>query len=374
MSLFHPQIGYLNFWPNLATLLATIPPLEFAPLITTLMALLVQLIPISLILWSKAPFWNSWIRKLIGISIFIFVPLSYEVWLNTINSHNYFAIITFLILLEESQATQVRRWIYRTLLLIGGLTGTISCFLIPLFLFQVIKEKNKERLLQFCILLTCAMIQVYFIFGYTGKGEFSQRFNLVALATIGSTLWTQSIGLFIFGFTRMSDWARTLLALVTNNFQVFRIWGSSLLIIGILLFFLLSANIQLKTRILFISGYMILMVLTMMFSIEPDKISMVYPGNDQRIFFAPNVLLGWMLLYGICFHNRTLISRTNLVSSVCSLILILALFWGVKSYSPKEFIGDYWPDWKSEVQLWKSNTDYPLRILPYKWIIQLQPH
>jgi hypothetical protein len=372
IALFHPQIGYLNFWPNLATLLAAILPLESAPLVTTLMAMLVQLIPIVLILWSESTFWKGWLRKLVGILVFIFVPLSQEVWLNTINSYNYFAIITFLILLEDPPASPTRRWIYRTLLILAGLTGTLSCFLLPLFVIQWFKEKNKERLLQIFLLLICAAIQVYLIFSYSGKGDLSQRFYPLGFATFGATIWTQSMGLFVLGYARVSDWARSLLSLVPNNMHAFRIWGRSLFVFGMILFFLLSANLKLKVRILFISSYVILLLLPMMFSIIQDKLSMVYTGNHQRLFFAPNVLLGWMLLLGIRYYKGPPITKTNLISLFCTIILIFALFWGIKSYPLPSSVADYWPDWKSEVQIWKNNPDYLLHIQPNNWVVQLQ--
>jgi len=65
-ALIHPQVGYLNFYPNLATVLATLVPLEFAPLVTTLAALLVQLIPIVIILLSSSMLWKGWLRKIIA--------------------------------------------------------------------------------------------------------------------------------------------------------------------------------------------------------------------------------------------------------------------------------------------------------------------
>lgn len=373
LALFHLQVGYLNFWPNLATLLATIPPLESAPLITTIMALMIQLIPIVLILWSKSSHFNGWLRKLIGISVLMFVPLSNEVWLNTINSYNFFAIITFLILLEDPPVTTARRWIYRILLLLGGLTGTLSCFLIPLFLVQVVKDKNKERLTQLFVLLVCALIQVYLIFHYSGSGNFSQRFQLFGFSTLGVTMWTQSLGLLAFGFTQASEWARALLSMITNDMAGFRVWGRLLFAVAIVLIFLLSANLPFKTRFLFIGGYGILMLLPMMFSVIQDKYSLATTGYHQRIFFAPNVLLGWMLLLGIRLDKRPPITKTNLVSLFCTLMLISALVWGLKSYPSTWFIGNYWPSWKSEVQIWKNNPDYPLRILPNNWVIHLQP-
>lgn len=47
--------GYLSIWTNVAGLLATIPPLEYAPAVTTAMALVVYLAIIVAILVDKSP-------------------------------------------------------------------------------------------------------------------------------------------------------------------------------------------------------------------------------------------------------------------------------------------------------------------------------
>jgi hypothetical protein len=91
--LFAPHLGYYALYPHLASLVATrTVELADAPLVTTSMALLAQLIPVTLILWSKAELWLGPARKIIGILIVIFTLSSGEIWLNSINSQFFFAL------------------------------------------------------------------------------------------------------------------------------------------------------------------------------------------------------------------------------------------------------------------------------------------
>jgi hypothetical protein len=373
-ALFQPQVGYLNFWPNLATRLAVLAPLERAPLVTTLLALLVQVLIIALILWSRSSLWNRWDRKLLGVAVVLFSPLSAEVWLNTINSYTFFAAITFFILLEETPRRAPRFWLYNILLVLGGLSGTLSSFLLPLFIFRAFIEKDKQRWLQVLLLGICALIHVVLIISVQTEANFGERFHLIGLTTLGITIWTQSIAFFAFGPEQAYEWARIFFSMTTNDLAGFQMWGRMLLVAQIILFILLSANLSWMNRLLFLGGYAILLVLPMMFSIISDKYTLIDTGLHQRIFFAPNILLGWMLVQGICFSvekHRLTVFR-NLVSLLCVLLVSASLLWGIKSYQEPWFVTVYWPDWTTEVQTWKQNPEHKLQIQPEGWEIELQ--
>lgn len=372
-ALFQPQVGYLNFWPNLSTLLATLPPLEMAPLVTTIMALVVQMIPIVLILWSKSPLWSGWKYKLLGIGVVLFAPLTSEVWLNTVNSFTYFAVIAFFILLEEPLLGQARRWVYRALLLLSGLSGTLACFLIPLYAFRAFTEKDRERWVQTAVLSACAVVQSALIFSYKTSGSFEQRLHLIGFTTLGATIWTQTIGFFAVGLTQAHEWAITLYSLAVNDLSSFQDWGRGLLVVGLLLLFLLSTNLPLKYRILFLGGYGILMLLPMMFSVIDEKYDLMRTGVHGRLFLAPNVIFGWMLLFGVRFQKwkNWRVSLSWLASLGCVALLATSLFWGITSYRAPWYVADTWPDWKTEVQHWRADPSYPLRIQPEGWVVSL---
>ena len=90
-ALFTPHLDYLSLFNNIAsTLAANIVQLKDAPLITTLLAFAVQVIPLAIVLWSQSELWGSAVKKAVGILIILFVPLSGEIWLATNCSQFYF--------------------------------------------------------------------------------------------------------------------------------------------------------------------------------------------------------------------------------------------------------------------------------------------
>lgn len=375
-SLFQPQVGYLNFWPNLATKISLLGALENAPIVTTLMALLVQLVPVALILWSKSPLWDNWYRKLAAVVIITFAPLTGEVWLNSVNSYNFFAIITFLILIEDAPEQSTRKWVYRILLLLGGLTGTLSCFLIPFFILRVFFEKKIERWWQIAILSACALVQISLILSYRSSDNrgLADRFHLLGPAGLGAAIWMQTITLFSLGVERAGSIAKEIYTHIQYDLNGFQIWGLLMLIGAIGIFILLSSNIPIKTRLIFLGSYATLVFLPMMFSVITDKYALMETGIHQRLFLAPNTIFGLMLLVGIRFQKNRgwKAAISNLASILCLLLVSVSIFWGIYFYRSTGFKQDYWPNWKNEVQTWKTNPQFKLQIQPEPWYITLK--
>ncbi len=373
-TLFLPQFGYLNFWPNLAAILANLAPLEQAPLVTTLMALAAQMTPIILILWSRSPIWKGWLFRLAGVAVYLFAALTWETWLNTTCSYTIFGLITFLILLEETPSGAARRWIYRALLLLAGLTGTLSCFLTPFFAARAFFEKDKQRWLQTAILALCTLAHMVIIFSYRDQGNIGDRFNFIGFATLGATLAAQTFALLAAGLDQASAWGNQLYALTSQNPDQFQLLGRLFLAGEAVLLLLFSFNLPRMQRFLFLGSFATLLVLPVMFSAIPDKYSFMKTGFHQRTFMPPNVLMGWMLLFGLRLTRpqKSSTGAGSLARWACALALAAALFWGIQAY-PRSWGGNaVWPDWKAEVETWRADPAYALRIQPEGWVIQLK--
>lgn len=374
-SLLQPQVGYLNFWPNLATKLATLVPLETAPLITTWMALGVQLIPAILILSSNSSLWHGWRRKLLGIAIVLFIPLTQEGWLNSINSFTYFPAITFLILLEEDNQEIYRRGFSLILLVLGGLTGVLSCLLTPLFFHQAWLEKRSERWVQALVLGVCSAVQLVLIFGFRGSGDFEQRSARLGFATFGATLWTQSIALLPVGRDLAHAWAERLMEL-TYQPASFRWVGWALLLMAIVFFGLVMFNLPRQLRLIYSYSYFGILLASLLFSITPEKYTFLNTGLHQRLFLAPNIILGWMLLMGIKLdHQPGWRGKLSWLSTrLCALLLCVGLFLGFWNYWDRWVPDQAWGNWPQEVQAWRADPAYALRIQPEGWLIRLETH
>jgi len=372
-ALFKPQLGYLNFWPNLATLLATFVPLELAPLITTLLAFAVQMLPIGLILFSRSPLWQSWGRKALGAAGVLFVPMTTEAWLNTINSFSYWGVIAFLILLEEPPEVQERRWVYRALLVLAGLTGTHACFLTPLFLYRAWDEKKVERWRQMLILLVCTIVQIGLILTYRGSDDIGQRFTLIGFSTLGSIVWTQSLAPFAIGFNNTYQWSTHLYGLQTVDLSLFHLWGRSLLVAAVVLFFLVVSNLPFRLRVVYLGSYGLLLLIPLLFSTVKDNSAFIFTGLAGRLFVAPNILLGWMLLASTKNSKEPgrLASTRRITALLGGTLLCVGLLWGFGAYWKPWVPASAWFNWPQEVQAWQADQDHLLRIQPEGWKVQL---
>lgn len=192
-ALTHAELGYVALWPNLATTVAAnMVPLEYAPLVTTLFALTVQIIPIILIVWSDGTFWNGFATKIIGCCALLFAPLSQEIWLNTINSQFYFLLITLLVLIEDAHAKGTRRIMYRVLLVVAGLTGAVSLFLLPVFAIKAVQEKHRERGIQAALLVACAVVQGA-VFWASQAGTGAPRQVVADVPLFAAVVWVSTL-------------------------------------------------------------------------------------------------------------------------------------------------------------------------------------
>ncbi|MEQ1878926.1 MAG: hypothetical protein ABL958_19965, partial [Bdellovibrionia bacterium] len=132
------EFGYYNLSATAAGYFAgNFFPLEQAPGVTLSVALFVQMTAFYIILSSRAAFWDSPIKKLVGAALVLFIPNAPEVWLNSINSQYWLTLIAFLILLEDIPSlTRNRRWAFRVLLFFAGLSTPMACYLTPVFLWD----------------------------------------------------------------------------------------------------------------------------------------------------------------------------------------------------------------------------------------------
>jgi hypothetical protein len=159
-ALLAPHQGYFDIVANVAGLLATVPSLEAAPLVTTVIAFLVQLALVAAILLSNAPFLKSSLAKALAVvAVVIAGSNSFEIWLTTTNSHYYFPVLVFLVLCQEKGPGSGRS--IRVLTAgFAGLASVIACFLLPLFLVRYYLRQQREDLLLFGVLGLATLVQL----------------------------------------------------------------------------------------------------------------------------------------------------------------------------------------------------------------------
>ncbi len=363
-------LGYLCFYYNIVVLGATFVPLAYAPYVTTLACLLVQLVSLAIILWSKANFWDSRSRKVVACLLLTINPLAEDIWLTTTTCQFYFCLITFLLLLEESENSgKFKKWLYRGFLLVAGLTGPVSCFLTPLFIFRAWRDKSREYWLQAGILMVCSAVQFICLLVNLSAPENIANKRLVApdVPTLIAIIWNKTIIQPIAG-PGISQGVGESLGELQNSNQ----FGFFLLCLGLFLlcFFLLefvSSQLDLTRRVIFLGSYLTLLIVSIITSIEP-KAALISAGDGRRYFYVPGCILLILILGNLRFDKKLLQSFR---SGFCAAILLVALVSGLLSYERLSTRPDL-PVWQYEVTRWQINPDYAPKTWPQGWSVLLE--
>ena len=363
-ALFTPHFGYLSLWANLSAWLATCVSIVDAPTVTTICALSVQLAPVVLIAYRPLELWQSEVQRAMALLCVVFVPLAGELWLNTINSQFYLSLTTFLLLIDAPSASTAVRWPRRGLLLLGGLTGVVSCFLAPLFVWRWYRERSRDRLIDAAILLGCSLVQAAMFWHMHQDPGVARRFMPLDVSTLGAILVTNSL-LWCFAGLETARAAATWLLAQRETIQFVWIGAGSLALMGGILAWL-SYGLPRRRRIIGVAAYALLSVLSIVAATgsRTEKWVLIVPGFGGRYFYAPNVILVLMLVANLNRGN----SATR--RSIAAVLLLAAWFNGATQFHNVPVKGPAWPE---EIARWRANPTYAPRIWPNGWSVQLPP-
>src|SRR6266700_1373042 len=195
--------GYYSLCTNSAAALAVLFPFDIAPLVTTYVAFIFDIIPCCIVISGNSIFWNSWPKKIIIAASIPLLSFGGS-WLSSIHIQYYLALTAFMILLENSEGLSLSKKVsYRILLILAGLTGAVNTFLVPVYFIKAMGSKTRENKIQTGILTATGLIQIMvFLTTYFGNDVFvnSHRFGKSGI----DLLWSMIIFQFVypyFGYT-----------------------------------------------------------------------------------------------------------------------------------------------------------------------------
>lgn len=368
-GMFAQHFGYFSLVPNVATAFATLLPLENAPLFTTYTAAVFQLLVCSVVIFGKSPLWDTVPRKLlVACGMLLLAPG--EVWLTTICTQYWLTIAAFLLLLEPAVTTGLlRKWLYRSSILICGLTSVTACFMTPLYYYKAIRNREREVLVQACILGGATLVQLSILFSSLGsESHLNARFggndfSLPKLAMLqlvwpftGNTVfdsgavialdeWFVSKGLFLASMPRFSELV------------------SALLISGLVT--LLAWHYRKdRDRQLIVAAFLLTAVLSTVLSIRM--------ASSPRYVFAPSVML--LVLFAAEFG----LEQARAMKISVSVLLLVFMASGLREFRSGVYYNTYWPKWRDEVAIWRVQPGYRLQIWPQfrstRWTMELTRH
>lgn len=146
------RAGYFSWPANLGAWLGvTLLPLEWAPLATTLLALLLQLTPFAALLFVRFDFPISAAQRRIAALALLTATTSGQgiAWLNTISAQMHLGLLSAVLLVASArQANRRASWTLVAALLLAGLGGAYALFLLPVFALVAWAERDAWRVRQ----------------------------------------------------------------------------------------------------------------------------------------------------------------------------------------------------------------------------------
>ena len=362
--LFWPHQGYYSLVPNFACAAAWLVPLEMAPVVTTWVAFGVQLLPIAIVLWSKAPLWSSVQARVASVAALLVCYGTGETWLSTIMAQYYLGVAAALIYLDDDTAAErARRWFLRGVLLLGGLTGVLSCFLLPLFAWRALRRRHGEPIVHAAILTLCVVVQGIAALSYSSLPE------NIANATLGSRVEIPSLvaitaalanNVFLTNVLGEHTAARVVSDLATRPLAE----GLSSSVFALLVFVPLAALLTFlgwgKQRLPILGAFAAVFLVTLSVTMG-SKLGVLVPGGGARYYLIPSAL--FLVLLATCLAQPT--SRIGQARRIVAALLIgCALLHGFIGY--RSVVPDFreWSNWRNEVEQWREQPYHRLHIWP----------
>lgn len=149
----YSEAKYFELWTNLSAIIVSFVPFE-SFFVTVYMALIIKILLLYYIFFSNSDLLISTFHKFLFASFSIFsTSITPEIWLTTLHSKNFFGILTFLMIFQNFNNFDKKKYfIYRLSLILNGFSSIYSSILSPLFFLKYMIEKKKNQPPQFYLL------------------------------------------------------------------------------------------------------------------------------------------------------------------------------------------------------------------------------
>jgi hypothetical protein len=98
---------------------------------------------------------------------------------------------------------------------------------------------------------------------------------------------------------------------------------------------------------------------------------MIFTGNSARYFFAPNVVLLFLIVTNIDWQG-SIIQKVR--SGSFAVVFVIALILSIVQYHKYIAFTDNGPRWTEEVLQWQKDETYKINIWPSGWQLEIRKH
>jgi hypothetical protein len=159
-ALLRPQDGYFQTLPRLGASLSLLVPFVYAPLVMSLIAVFVHALPANILLASRSSGWGSLRFRAVLAAVYVVLPNSWEISCGITESQWVLALCAFLTLVACSPRSVGVRAVDAAILMLCGLTGPFSFFLLPIAIFLLWRRRTGWRLATVVLFGLTTILQV----------------------------------------------------------------------------------------------------------------------------------------------------------------------------------------------------------------------
>ena len=352
-ALITPHTGYIDVVASGAMLIATrMTDLEHVPLVSVLIALLIQLCPAVLLVTSRC----AWLRPrwtlVTALLLVLIPPISEEIWLSPVTSQYHLMVCAGLILALEVQ-TGAGGVLRSVLLVLAGLSGPGPALAAPLFIARACVDRSWPRMTQAVLLSAGALIEIAVFWTHPVGRHLGISPSLLLRVIYVKHLLVPFLGPFV-----LNNLGRTS---VLVQWPLLPIMATILAIGG-----LVSAVLRTRAREIqwLCAAALTMMALSYFGAIGQADLLNIYSG--ERYYYAPHVLVSLTLLG---------LARTGpaLGRGIATVLVGWLLIVGIREYRSVLPVMAGGPSWVEQVALWRADNQRAITLWPPYFQIRLGP-
>ncbi|MCX6780975.1 MAG: hypothetical protein NT003_02570 [Candidatus Magasanikbacteria bacterium] len=288
ISTLHSYGGYFQTISRLTAWISLAAPLHTAPLIFSIIALSIQLLPALLLVSGR---FNELIpRKSVQYLCALFlllIPNSAEIHGNITNSQWYLAVAAFLILIATIPQTRRAKFFDFFILLLSALSGPFSLFLFPIAFILVIARKTRAHFFHAIAIAIGGALQAASILflNHGGRLHMMPHMDIKLIFAIFARQVVFGLMIGANGYA----WALAHIPAFTTTVLL-----TTIVAVGCLWYAVLRASLEIKLALLF--GTMIFVVSLLSptgnFSLTPALLILSRTSNGIRYWLIPMIACG----------------------------------------------------------------------------------
>lgn len=363
-ALLIPNVGYLSMIPRLASALALLFPLLYAPLIFNILAILLQASPAVFLFSGRFDeIIPSRSVKLLLALLYVALPNSYEVNATITNSQWHVGVLACMIVAAAIPKSVGAKIFDVVILLLGGLSGPFCVALVPVLVLRWIIDRRGHTIVLFVANALTIGVQgvTYYLSSATlhrvkaplGASPLALARLLAGQVFIGATLGMNQ-------YERI--FAKTW-------------WSSNKLVIVIALLGLSLIALALwkgpnALRLMVVYGgsvYGLCLISPLSVGSVPAWVQMTYPGAGARYEYIPMVAFVTVLVWLVC-QRQWAIRAAGIAALAAMLLIGVPSDWQFPAYANLNY-GSY----VAQFEQAPSGTDFTFPTNP-NWSYILHKH